>query len=109
MPTNLIKKYPQLLELTGNLSDILTSLRRIYNRDIQDNPDFKFRGIPIHPLKSEGQEDMDRTFRHLTTKEYDQFDDDGTFYLTKDEILISIDLEDFIGSITMYMKSFLII
>ena len=63
MPINLLKKYPELLELTGNLRGMLESLRGIYNRDIENNPDFKFRGIIIHPLKSEGQDDMDRTFR----------------------------------------------
>lgn len=32
----------------------------------------------IHPLKSEeGQLDMDRTFTHLTTKEYASFDAEG--------------------------------
>lgn len=77
MPTNLLKKYPELLELIGSLDDIKKSLRGVYNRDIENNPDFKFRGIPIHPLKSEGQLDMDRTFMHLTTKEHEQYDENG--------------------------------
>jgi len=77
MPINLLKKYPELLELTGNLRGMLESLRGIYNRDIENNPDFKFRGIIIHPLKSEGQDDMDRTFRHLTTKEFAQYNEAG--------------------------------
>ena len=45
MPLNLLKKYPELLELTGSLRDMNASLKRIYVRDIEDNPDFKFRGI----------------------------------------------------------------
>lgn len=77
MPLNLTKKYPELLELIGSMRSILESLRGIYVRDIEDNCDFKFRGIPIHPLKSEGQLDMDRTFRHLTTREYEQYDENG--------------------------------
>lgn len=78
MPYNLTKKYPDLLELFGSIYEMKQSLRRIYDRDIENNPDFKFRGIQIHPLKSEeGQLDMDRTFTHLTTKEYASFDAEG--------------------------------
>lgn len=78
MPYNLTKKYPDLLELFGSSYEMKQSLRRIYDRDIENNPDFKFRGIQIHPLKSEeGQLDMDRTFTHLTTKEYASFDAEG--------------------------------
>ena len=78
MPLNLIKKYPEFLELIGSLKDIQSSLKRIYVRDIEDNPDFKFRGIPIHPIKAEeGQLVMDMTFAHLTTREYEQTDEDG--------------------------------
>lgn len=77
MPLNLTKKYPELLDLIGSMRNMLDSLRGIYLRDIEENEDFRFRGIPIHPLKSEGQLDMDRTFRHLTTREYDQYDENG--------------------------------
>lgn len=78
MPFNLIKKYPELLELVGSLKDMQASLKRIYVRDIEDNPDFKFRGIPIHPIKAEeGQLEMDMTFAHLTTREYHPTDDFG--------------------------------
>lgn len=78
MPLNLIKKYPELLELIGSLKDMQASLRRIYVRDIEDNADFKFRGIPIHPIKAEeGQLEMDMTFTHLTTREYHPTDDSG--------------------------------
>lgn len=78
MPHNLLKKYPELLELIGNLYDMKRSLRGVYDKDIQNNSDFKFRGIQIHPLVSEdGQLDMDRTFTHLTTREFEQFDEKG--------------------------------
>lgn len=45
MPYNLTKKYPDLLELFGSIYEMKQSLRRIYDRDIENNPDFKFRGI----------------------------------------------------------------
>lgn len=78
MPHNLLKKYPDHLELIGSLYNMKLSLKRVYDRDIENNPDFKFRGIQIHPLKSEeGQLDMDRTFIHLTTKETPVYDDNG--------------------------------
>lgn len=79
MPINLIKQYPELLELVGSLYDMRASLRRIYVRDVEDNPDFKFRGIPIHPIKAEeGQLEMVMTFAHLTTREYEQSDENGS-------------------------------
>lgn len=78
MPHNLLKKYPELLELIGSLNDMRVSIRRVYDRDIENNSAFKFQGIQIHPLKSdEGQLDMDRTFTHLTTKETSVYDDKG--------------------------------
>lgn len=78
MPLNLLKKYPELLVLTGSVSAMLESLHRIYLRDIEDNKDFKFRGIQIHPLKSEeGESEMNRTFTHITTREFSQYDENG--------------------------------
>lgn len=78
MPLNLLKKYPELLELVGSLRDMTASLKRIYVRDIEDNPDFKFRGIPVHPIKAEdGQLEMDMSFIHLTTREFEQMDEAG--------------------------------
>lgn len=78
MPLNLLKKYPDLLDLVGSQKDINQSLRRVYERDLENNPDFKFRGIQIHPLKAaEGQLEMDRTYSHLTTREFDQYDEEG--------------------------------
>lgn len=77
MPLNLLKKYPELLDLFGSFETMNASLRRVYDRDIVNNEDFKFRGIQIHPLKSEeGQLDMDMTFKHLTTKKY-AYDENG--------------------------------
>ncbi len=70
MTFNLTKKYPALLEL-NHLSDTdrINSLKRIFNRDIADNPEFSFRGKKIYPVKSEGMIDMEREFKHLTCKQ----------------------------------------
>ena len=44
MPFNLLKKYPELLEILHmNEHQRKESLMRIYKRDIEDNPNFKFR------------------------------------------------------------------
>lgn len=68
---NLIKQYPQTLELTlYNESQRLQSLMRIFKRDIEENSGFKFQSRPIRPTKNqEGVSDMQLLFRHLTTHE----------------------------------------
>ena len=63
---NLMKKYPELLELSGSEQDNWASLSRVFKRDIQDNPDFVFRGDRIYPIKCEGLMDLERLFKHLT-------------------------------------------
>ncbi len=78
MPLNLIKKYPELLYFAGmNENDRRKSLLGIYKRDIEDNPDFKFRKTQIYPIKSDGIYDMERQFAHLTSVESHEKDDDG--------------------------------
>ena len=70
MPLNKLKKYPELLDilhLSPKTRDEV--LRAIFNRDIEDNPDFSFRGKRIYPIKSDGKVDMDRQFMHLTREE----------------------------------------
>jgi hypothetical protein len=69
MPTNLLKKYPEYLEL-GHLSepDRNKSLRHIFNRDIEDNPKLNFQTKIIRPIKGE-EPGMQLLFRHLTTEE----------------------------------------
>ena len=48
MPLNLTKKYNDLLDILGmSESQRNDSLRRIFNRDIQDNPAFSFNGKPV--------------------------------------------------------------
>lgn len=69
MPLNLLKKYPDLLEIMHlSHSQKIKSLRGIFNRDIEDNRNFKYRGNPIFPVKKDGQPTMDTLFNHLTTK-----------------------------------------
>lgn len=67
MPFNLLKKYPELLEL-GQYSESkrTETLRKIFNRDIQDNEEFNFRLKQIRPFKKDGIENMDTLFTHLT-------------------------------------------
>jgi hypothetical protein len=74
MPLNLIKKYPELLELAHyNESQRIESLKRIFIRDIQENENFKFRKKTIRPIKKEGMDSMDVLFDHLTKKtEFDE-------------------------------------
>ena len=68
MPFNLLKKYPELLEIL-HLGDKerKASLYRVYRRDIENNEAFKFREKRVYPIKSDGEIDMQREFMHLTT------------------------------------------
>lgn len=70
MAFNLIKKYPQLLELNQfNEYQRKESLMRIFIRDIENNPSFIFRKKQIRPTKQEGQSPMQTLYNHLTTRE----------------------------------------
>lgn len=64
---NIIKKYPELLEL-AYLSEREREhdLHAIFKRDIEDNCQFSFRGWRIYPIKTDGEIDMARLFKHLT-------------------------------------------
>lgn len=78
MPLNLLKKYPDLLELSdlGEQARKI-SLHRIFDRDIANNDQFLFRNKRIYPIKSDGIIDMDREFMHLTTEEVEEVDGNG--------------------------------
>ncbi len=68
MPLNLTKQYSDLLEISHlNEQERTLSLRRIFDRDIANNPNFRFRAKEIHPLKSAGEINMEQLFAHLTT------------------------------------------
>ena len=69
MPCNLIKVYNDLLDLESYTEHQRTvSLKRIFNRDIVENHRFTFRSKKINPTPAEGEDIMERFFRHLTTK-----------------------------------------
>lgn len=74
MPLNLIKKYNDLLDILGmSERERIASLRRVFDRDIQNNPAFSFNGKPIYPTPREnGQIAMENLFNHLTRKEVDK-------------------------------------
>lgn len=68
MPLNLLKKYNQMLELTAmDEFQRRESLKRIFNRDIANNPAFRFQTKRINPTPADGQDSMERLFTHLTT------------------------------------------
>ena len=53
MPFNKLKKYPELLELNGlDERARQQSLQAIFDRDIADNDNFRFRGKRIYPIKT---------------------------------------------------------
>jgi hypothetical protein len=81
MPLNKLKKYPELLEILDlSPANRNLSLRGIFNRDIEDNPDFSFRKKRIYPVKSDGKPDMDRQFMHLTCEEVMEENELGNKY-----------------------------
>ena len=78
MPINLIKRYPELLEILHlNNFQRNESLRSIFNRDIENNENFNFRNKKIYPMKENGRIDMDRQFMHLTCEEMQEKDEEG--------------------------------
>lgn len=78
MPFNLLKEYPELLELNFlGSDDRKKSLRGIFNRDIAENNNFSFRNNRIYPIKSDGNLDMEREFMHLITAEQEEADEQG--------------------------------
>lgn len=81
MPFNKLKKYPELLELNGlDERARRQSLQAIFDRDIADNDNFRFRGKRIFPIKTDGEIDMDRELMHLTTEEVEATDEQGKSY-----------------------------
>jgi hypothetical protein len=69
MPLNLLKKYNELLEISAyNDSQRRISLRAIFDRDITNNQNFKFKGKQITPTPADGVIKMDTLYTHLTTE-----------------------------------------
>lgn len=70
MPLNLIKSYPQLLEINHlNEYQRKVSLMGIFSRDIEENANLKFRTKQIRPTKKEGELPMQTLYGHLTTRD----------------------------------------
>lgn len=73
MTFNLLKKYSDLLELKHlGEYDRINSLKRVFERDITNNPNFQFQNKKIYPVKADGVIDMEREFKHLTCKEIEE-------------------------------------
>lgn len=69
MPLNLLRQYNALLDFGGmNPYNRRNSLMGIFNRDIQNNPKFNFRGKAINPTPKDGEIPMETLFTHLTTE-----------------------------------------
>lgn len=69
MPLNLLKTYPQLLEIDFlNETARTISLKGVFKRDIEENELLNFRGKKIRPIKGE-EPAMQLLLRHLTTVE----------------------------------------
>ena len=61
MPFNLLKRYPELLELAHLPENARwKSLRGIFDRDITNNESFSYEGRKIYPIKADGMIDMER-------------------------------------------------
>ncbi len=70
MDFNKLKVYPDLLELAYlTVGQRVESLKNIFQRDIEDNPNFNFRTKCVRPIKKEGQASMEVLLHHLTTKD----------------------------------------
>ena len=78
MVTNLLKKYPELLDLMHlDETNRKIILRKIFDRDIENNELFFFRSKLIRPIKEiDGNISMDTTFEHLIT-ESQEFEENG--------------------------------
>lgn len=85
MPLNLIKKYNKLLELNQYTErERIISLKNIFDRDITNNTDFKFRTKTIRPIKKDGMPDLETLFKHLTYKSTEKQDENGKKYKSRD-------------------------
>lgn len=81
MPTNLLRRYPEFLEILHLFErDRTTTLRKIFDRDIENNTSLNFRSKIIRPIKRDGQIDMDTLFEHLITEEIEIEESSGYKY-----------------------------
>lgn len=89
MPFNLLKKYNDLLDITGmNPAQRSQSLRGVFDRDILKNTRFYFNGKPIYPTpKENGEIAMETLFTHLTCREEDKETHHREFELSRSQRL----------------------
>ncbi len=68
MPNNLLKIYNERLDLlyTTDRQNI-ASVRAVFNRDFQSILYLRFKQVVVKPTLADGENTMDRLFRHLTT------------------------------------------
>lgn len=69
MVTNLLKIYPDFLDLVG-LTEVSNraALYPVFKRDFIDRPSpLIFRNRPVDPTPKQGEEPMETLYRHLTT------------------------------------------
>ena len=79
MPFNQTKKYPELLDILSlSEKDRTESLKMIFKRDIEENPNLNFRNKKIYPIKGE-EPNMQLLFRHLTTQEIEVNEEGSTY------------------------------
>lgn len=73
MPLNLIKKYNELLDIRAlNLLACKRSLRNVFDRDILNNNNFRFKNKLIHPIpEQDGVDKVENLFNHLITRKVD--------------------------------------
>jgi len=68
MPLNLVKTYNALLDFGGmNSYQRKNSLLLVFNRDFKDNTPIVYNSKEIFPTPKDGEDSMDRLFKHLTT------------------------------------------
>lgn len=68
MPFNLLKRYNELLDITGmSPNSRNVSLRGVFDRDITSNANFKFKTKHITPTPLDGEIKMETLYHHLTT------------------------------------------
>ena len=70
MALNLLKKYSQLLDITA-MSEYQRkkSLQGIFDRDITNNPNFKFQTKQINPTPADGQDGI-KTYIYDRDEQY---------------------------------------
>ena len=106
MPFNLLKKYPELLEILHmNEHQRKESLMRIYKRDIEDNPNFKFREKQIYPTRSDVVADIDNLRTLLAKRQKKQMR--MVICFQPSEFLKKTVLNDCIGSIITFKNCLL--